>query len=238
MIFLVLFQVHFHSEHLSSTIIEFCIILLGDLQPGITIPNSLSILRQITGFSALTNSLLKYVSCSCCHCLFLLSDPNCPTTCPNNDIHYPNMCGNNLFKVIANHRRPIKEFTYQPLPASIKRLFLRPGFEAKIEEWVDVIHRQFNPHEFYILSTDIRNAGSITGSKLLPPDAYSRNCGSKTFMPERLYNFLLNFYRDVYGDHLVHYTNAGEGRRFVGNRYCKMRTITLMDQNYHSVEAR
>ena len=134
MIFLVLFQVHFHSEHLSSTIIEFCIILLGDLQPGITIPNSLSILRQITGFSALTNSLLKYVSCSCCHCLFLLSDPNCPTTCPNNDIHYPNMCGNNLFKVIANHRRPIKEFTYQPLSASIKRLFLRPGFEAKIEE--------------------------------------------------------------------------------------------------------
>ena len=134
MIFLVLFQVHFHSEHLSSTIIEFCIILLGDLQPGITIPNSLSILRQITGFSALTNSLLKYVSCSCCHCLLLLSDPNCPTTCPNNDIHYPTMCGNNLFKVIANHRRPIKEFTYQPLPASIKRLFLRPGFEAKIEE--------------------------------------------------------------------------------------------------------
>ena len=57
-------------------------------------------------------------------------------------------------------------------------------------------------------------------------------------MPERLYNFLLNFYRDVYGDHLVHYTNAGEERRFVGNRYCKMGTITLMDQNYHSVEAR
>ncbi|KAI7849279.1 hypothetical protein BDC45DRAFT_593819 [Circinella umbellata] len=64
-----------------------------------------------------------------------------------------------------------------------------------------------------------RNAGSITGSEPLPLDAYSRNCGSETFMPERLYNFLLNFYHDVYGDHLVHYTNAGEGRRFVGNRY-------------------
>ena len=45
------------------------------------------------------------------------------------------MCGNNLFKIISNYRRPIKEFAYQPLSASIERLFLRPGFEAKIEEW-------------------------------------------------------------------------------------------------------
>ena len=107
-----------------------------------------------------------------------------------------------------------------------------------IPQAVNIIHRQFNPHESYALSTNIRNAASVTGSELLPPDAYPLNCGSKTFMPERLYNFLLSFYRDVYGDHLVHYTNAGEGRLFVGNRYCKMKTITLMDQNYHSVEAR
>ena len=45
------------------------------------------------------------------------------------------MCGNNLFKIIGNYRRPIKEFAYQPLSVSIERLFLRPGFEAKIEEW-------------------------------------------------------------------------------------------------------
>ncbi|KAG2203671.1 hypothetical protein INT45_008855, partial [Circinella minor] len=99
-IFLVLFQVHFVSEHLSSVIIEFCIILLGDLQPGISIPTSLATLRRITGFSALTDSLRKYVSCSNCHCLFLLSDPNCPTICPNNDIRYPNTCGNSLFRTI------------------------------------------------------------------------------------------------------------------------------------------
>ena len=130
-----LFQVHFISEHLSSIIIEFCIILLGDLRPGITIPTSLTTLRRITGFSALTDSLQKYVICSRCHCLFILSDPNCPTTCPNNDIRYPNTCANNLFRTIGNYQRPIKEFAYQPLSASIERLFLRPGFEAKIEEW-------------------------------------------------------------------------------------------------------
>lgn len=135
MIFLVLFQIHFVSEHLSSIIIEFCIILLGDLRPGINIPTSLTTLCHITGFSALTDSLRKYVACSRCHCLFILSDPNCPTTCPNNDIRYPNTCANNLFRTVGNHRRPIKEFAYQPLSASIERLFLRPGFEAKIEEW-------------------------------------------------------------------------------------------------------
>ena len=135
MIFLVLFQIHFVSEHLSSIIIEFCIILLGDLQPDIAIPNSLATLRHITSFSALTDSLRKYVACSRCHCSFISSNPNCPTTCSNNDIRQLNMCGNNLFKIIGNHRRPIKEFAYQPLSASIKRSFLQPGFEAKIEEW-------------------------------------------------------------------------------------------------------
>ena len=82
-ILLVLFHVHFVSDHLSFTIIEICIILLGDLQPGIAIPNSLATLRRITGFSALTDSLRKYVACSRCHCWFTLSDPNCPTTRPN-----------------------------------------------------------------------------------------------------------------------------------------------------------
>ncbi|KAG2224434.1 hypothetical protein INT45_002973 [Circinella minor] len=64
---------------------------------------------RATGFSALTDSLRKYVSCFNYHCLFLLSDPNCPTICPNNDIRYPNTCGNSLFRSI--------------------------GLEEKIEEW-------------------------------------------------------------------------------------------------------
>ena len=107
-----------------------------------------------------------------------------------------------------------------------------------IAQMVNVIHRQFNLHEFYALSTNIARAANVTRSEPLPPDVYPLNCGSKTFMPERLYNFLLSFYHDVYDGHLVHYTNAGKGRLFVGNQYCKMKTITLMNQNYHSVKAR
>ena len=107
-----------------------------------------------------------------------------------------------------------------------------------IAQEVNIVHRQYNPHEFYALSTDIGRASSVTGSELLPPDAYPLNYGRVAVMPELLYNFLLNFYHVVYGDHLVHYTNAGEGRLFVSNQYYKMKTITLMDQNYRSVEAR
>ncbi|KAG2216457.1 hypothetical protein INT45_014176, partial [Circinella minor] len=134
-IFLVLFQLYFVSEHLSSIIINFCIVLLQDIYPTASIPTSLATLRRITGFSTLTDSLRKYVSCPRCHSLFLLADPNCPRTCTNDDIRYPNSCQNVLFRTIRNYWKPIKEYSYQPLSSSITRLFMRPSFEAKIEEW-------------------------------------------------------------------------------------------------------
>ncbi|KAI9485000.1 hypothetical protein BDB00DRAFT_852124 [Zychaea mexicana] len=57
-------------------------------------------------------------------------------------------------------------------------------------------------------------------------------------MPDPVYNFLLAFYRSVYGTHLDHYRDAQGSRVFVNNRYNKMKTITIMGQLYRSKEAR
>ena len=91
-IFLVLFQLHSVSKHLSSIIINFCIVLLQDIYPTASIPTSLATLHCVTGFSPLTDALRKYVSCPRCHSLFLLADLNCPKMCINDDIGYPNSC--------------------------------------------------------------------------------------------------------------------------------------------------
>ncbi|KAG2227270.1 hypothetical protein INT45_008514 [Circinella minor] len=302
-IFLVFFQVH--------------------LCQNIYLPSSskFATLRRITGFSALTDSLRKYVFCSNCHCLFLLSGPNCLITCLNNDIRYPTENfklsitmdkvkeSNNLLlqfcigvqrlygaeeitpnmhlhlhmvstiedsgplyaywafayeryngylKDIDTNQKDSFEMTFMKrfLQKIGARNFIR-SFESlfhhhqhhlrflnrfldlvqPIPQTVNAIHNRFDPHEFYSLATDTTRC-RVTESEPLPPDTYPLSYGRTAFMPEGLYNFLLGFYRVVYGDHLVHYTSAGEGCRFVSNQYNKIKTITLMDQNYRSVEAR
>ncbi|KAI9264889.1 hypothetical protein BDA99DRAFT_536385 [Phascolomyces articulosus] len=135
-VFIVLFQLHFMSEHLTWCLIEFCATILRDIQPSLDIPRSLATLLTATDFNLLADNIRKYVSCSQCHCLYMVSDPDCPRACINDDIRFGGAtCDNKLFRIIGNQLKPIKEFSYQALGASIRRLFLRPGFEQEIEQW-------------------------------------------------------------------------------------------------------
>ena len=107
-----------------------------------------------------------------------------------------------------------------------------------IPNTVNVIHHQFDPHSFFALSTNIQHAALVTGSEPLPPDTHPLNYGREIYMPEQLYSFLLQFYNLVYGQHFVHFTQAGDGQQFVSNRYWKMNTIKMMGQTYRSTESR
>ncbi|KAI7847558.1 hypothetical protein BDC45DRAFT_451664 [Circinella umbellata] len=139
---------------------------------------------------------------------------------------------NGYLKDIDTNQKDSFEMTF------MKRFLQKTGARDFVRSFESLFHHHFDPHEFYALPIDISRASHVTRSEPLPPDAYPLSYGPTAFMPERLYNFLLDFYRVVYGDHLVHYTNAGEGRLFVSNQYNKMKPITMMDQNYRSVEAR
>ncbi|KAG2227639.1 hypothetical protein INT45_004680 [Circinella minor] len=121
-LFLVLLQLYFVFKHWSSIIINFYIVLLQDIYPTTSIPNSLATLRRVTGLSALTDELPKYISCPRCHSLFLFACPNCPRTCTNDHIRCSNSCQSVLFRTIGNHWKPVK-YSYQSLSSSITREF-------------------------------------------------------------------------------------------------------------------
>ncbi|KAG2215213.1 hypothetical protein INT45_013019, partial [Circinella minor] len=84
---------------------------------------------------------------------------------------------------------------------------------------VNVIHRQFDPHSFFALSTNIQQATLVTGSKPVPSDTHPLNYGREMLIPEQLHSFLLQFYNVVYSQDFVHFTQADDGQEFVSNQY-------------------
>lgn len=92
-------------------------------------------LRQWTGSADLTKGVRRYVACGACHSLYSPDDivaESCSFTSFSGDAP----CNTRLYNIAAgNKRKPAKEFAYNSLIGSLQRLFRRPSFEEKINEW-------------------------------------------------------------------------------------------------------
>ncbi|KAI9243257.1 hypothetical protein BDA99DRAFT_566755 [Phascolomyces articulosus] len=136
-VFIVLFQIHHISERTAAILISFIGVLIGGYAGEIvrrSVPKTIAAMKKWIGFNKLTTDFIMYSACPTCHAIYPLPGPERCTE-PHQRLD-GTLCDTELLKPSNNNhsRRPLKQYAYNPLEQSLRRLFMRKGFEENIEQ--------------------------------------------------------------------------------------------------------
>ncbi|OAD79066.1 hypothetical protein PHYBLDRAFT_164148 [Phycomyces blakesleeanus NRRL 1555(-)] len=147
--FIAIFTVLFASRHVvdkgAAVLIEFINNLLRIYDQDFQLPTSLAGLQKITGFSAITKGIKKFVVCQDCHIVYQ-DIVSAPPRCVSSKLGARSACNCNLTKSISSGALVAKrEYVYQSIKNTLSVFFRRPSFEAKILRGtiIDPMHNLF-----------------------------------------------------------------------------------------------
>ncbi|OAD71962.1 hypothetical protein PHYBLDRAFT_68752 [Phycomyces blakesleeanus NRRL 1555(-)] len=137
--FIAIFTVLFASRHVAdksaAVLIEFINNLLRIYDQDFQLPTSLASLQKMTGFSAITKGIKKFVVCQGCHTVYHNIVSALPR-CVSSKLGARSACNCNLMKSISSGALVAKrEYVYQSIKNTLSVFFCRPSFEAKIRQW-------------------------------------------------------------------------------------------------------
>ncbi|OAD74063.1 hypothetical protein PHYBLDRAFT_168470 [Phycomyces blakesleeanus NRRL 1555(-)] len=147
--FIAIFMVLFASRHVvdkgAAVLIEFINNLLRIYDQDFQLPTSLAGLQKMTGFSAITKGIKKFVMCQDCHTVYQ-DIVSAPPRCVSSKLGARSACHCNLTKFISSGALVAKrEYVYQSIKNTLSVFFCRPSFEAKIYE------KTIKPEEFALM---------------------------------------------------------------------------------------
>ncbi|OAD81555.1 hypothetical protein PHYBLDRAFT_162154 [Phycomyces blakesleeanus NRRL 1555(-)] len=147
--FIAIFTVLFASRHVvdkgAAVLIEFINNLLRIYDQDFQLPTSLAGLQKMTGFSAITKGIKKFVVCQDCHTVYQ-DIVSAPPRCVSSKLGARSACNCNLTKSISSGALVAKrEYVYQSIKNTLSVFFHRPSFEAKILRGtiIDPMHNLF-----------------------------------------------------------------------------------------------
>ncbi|OAD65946.1 hypothetical protein PHYBLDRAFT_175684 [Phycomyces blakesleeanus NRRL 1555(-)] len=134
--FIAIFTVLFASRHVvdkgAAVLIEFINNLLRIYDQDFQLPTSLAGLQKMTGFSAITKGIKKFVVCQDCHTVYQ-DIVSAPPRCVFSKLGARSACNCNLTKSVSSGALVAKrEYVYQSIKNTLSVFFCRPSFEAKI----------------------------------------------------------------------------------------------------------
>ncbi|OAD73537.1 hypothetical protein PHYBLDRAFT_168881 [Phycomyces blakesleeanus NRRL 1555(-)] len=134
--FIAIFTVLFASRHVvdkgAAVLIEFINNLLRIYDQDFQLPTSLAGLQKMTGFSAITKGIKKFVVCQDCHTVYQ-DIVSAPPRCVSSKLGARSACNCNLMKSISSGALVAKrEYVYQSIKNTLSVFFRCPSFEAKI----------------------------------------------------------------------------------------------------------
>ncbi|OAD71936.1 hypothetical protein PHYBLDRAFT_146921 [Phycomyces blakesleeanus NRRL 1555(-)] len=116
-------------------LIKFINKLLSIYKQDFQLPVRLSGLQSITGFSAMTKEIKRFVVCQNCHKVYEES-VSAPLNCDFVKLGAHTTCNCKLMvQSLSGDLVAKKSYVYQSLTHALKILFLRPNFEQKIMHW-------------------------------------------------------------------------------------------------------
>ncbi|OAD66209.1 hypothetical protein PHYBLDRAFT_70954 [Phycomyces blakesleeanus NRRL 1555(-)] len=98
------------------------------------LPVSVSGLKRLAKFNALTNGIKKYINCSKCHIIYENNNTS-PICCTLPVFGKHSLCGNSLFKTGFGSIVPKKTFVFHSVKKALKTFFQCPNFENNINSW-------------------------------------------------------------------------------------------------------
>ncbi|KAG2192672.1 hypothetical protein INT47_009242 [Mucor saturninus] len=134
-VFVVLFASRYVVNKGAVVLIEFINTLLTIYEQDFQLPSSLLGLQRMTGYSAISNGIRRFVACPDCHAVYE-ENQSVPPHCVFTKVGARLTCNCKLTKVTSSGALvPKRVFQYQSLKHALKILFLRPDFEASIQHW-------------------------------------------------------------------------------------------------------
>ncbi|OAD65116.1 hypothetical protein PHYBLDRAFT_176412 [Phycomyces blakesleeanus NRRL 1555(-)] len=134
--FIAIFTVLFASRHVvdkgAAVLIEFINNLLRIYDQDFQLPTSLANLQKMTGFSAITKGIKKFVVCQDCHTVYQ-DIVSAPSRCVSSKLGARSACNCNLTKSVSSSALVAKrEYVYQSIKNTLSAFFCHPSFKAKI----------------------------------------------------------------------------------------------------------
>ncbi|OAD65564.1 hypothetical protein PHYBLDRAFT_153256 [Phycomyces blakesleeanus NRRL 1555(-)] len=133
--FVVMFASHYVVDKGAVVLIEFINKLLTIYKQDFQLPLSLPGLQRMTGFSAMTKGIKKFVVCQDCHKVYKES-ASVPSHCDFVKLGAHSSCNCQLTKTSALGALVAKRsYLYQSVVNALQMFFLHSGFEDKIRHW-------------------------------------------------------------------------------------------------------
>ncbi|OAD75512.1 hypothetical protein PHYBLDRAFT_64428 [Phycomyces blakesleeanus NRRL 1555(-)] len=133
--FVIMFASHYVVNKGADVLIEFINKLLSIYEQDFQLPVRLSGPQSMTGFSAMTKGIKRFVVCQDCHKVYEESVP-APLNCDFIKLGAHTACNCKLMvQSLSGGLVAKKSYVYQSLTHALKILFLYPNFEQKIMHW-------------------------------------------------------------------------------------------------------